>query len=159
MAATKRLIKEYNDIIRCKECIDNRISIGLLEENNYSNWCATIMGSDDTPYAGGIFKLVINIPHSYPFKPPKVKFETPIFHPNINNAGEICIDILKHNWSPALTLDKLLLSIALLMAHPNPDDPLDSTAASLLKNNPEEYKKKVREMVLKYANGSGDKTK
>lgn len=157
MHASKRLIKEYKDIINSKECIENHISIGLTNENDYSNWKATIIGSDDTPYKGGIFQLDINIPTHYPFKPPKVKFVTRIFHPNVNSSGEICIDILKHNWSPALTLDKLLLSICLLMQNPNPDDPLDATAATLLKTQPEEYNKKVREMVMKYANGSADK--
>lgn len=157
MSVSKRLIKEYKDIINSKECIENRISIGLTKENDYSNWKATIIGSDDTPYKGGIFQLDISIPTHYPFKPPKVKFVTRIFHPNVNSAGEICIDILKHNWSPALTLDKLLLSICLLMQNPNPDDPLDPTAATLLKTSPEEYNKKVREMVMKHANGLFEK--
>lgn len=157
MSVSKRLRKEYIDITKSNECIENRISIGLEKENDYNNWKATIIGSDNTPYKDGIFKLSINIPTDYPFKPPKVKFITKIFHPNINNSGEICIDILKNNWSPALTLDKLLLSICLLMQNPNPDDPLDATAANLLKSNPEEYKRTVKQMVLKYANGSDEK--
>ena len=152
--ASKRIIKEYKDIIKNKECLENRISIGLLNDNDYNVWRATIIGSDDTPYKGGIFNLEIVIPVSYPFKAPKVKFLTKIYHPNINSAGEICIDILKHNWSPALTLDKLLLSICLLLQCPNPDDPLDASAATLLKTNPEEYNKKVKKMVMEYANGS-----
>lgn len=155
MSVSKRLIKEYKDIMNSKECMLNHISIGLTKENDYTNWKATIIGSDDTPYKGGLFELEISIPPNYPFKPPKVRFATRIYHPNVNSSGEICIDILKDNWSPALTLDKLLLSICLLMQNPNPDDPLDPTAANLLKTNPTDYKKKVREMVLKYANGPG----
>ena len=151
---SKRLVKEYKDVMQNKHCIENRISIGLKNDNDYTVWRATIIGADNTPYKGGIFNLEIVIPQNYPFKPPKVRFLTRIFHPNINSSGDICIDILKHNWSPALTLDKLLLSICLLLACPNPDDPLDPTAASLLKTNPEEYNQKVKEMVIKHANGS-----
>lgn len=151
--SNKRLMKEYKDILTSEDCMQNRISIGLVKDNDFTNWKATIIGADDTPYKGGIFNLHIEITPQYPFKPPKVKFTTKIYHPNINSSGDICIDILKHNWSPALTLDKVLLSIQMLLQHPNPDDPLDATAASLYKNNRSEYDKKVRDYVLKYANG------
>lgn len=151
--SNKRLMKEYKDILTNKDFIENRISIGLVKDNDYTNWKATIIGSDDTPYKGGIFNLEIQITSQYPFKPPKVRFLTKIYHPNINSSGDICLDILKHNWSPALTLDKVLLSIQMLLQCPNPDDPLDPTAASLYKSNRSEYDKKVREYVMKYANG------
>jgi len=153
--SNKRLIKEYKDIINSKDLIENRISIGLVKENDYTNWKATIIGADDTPYKGGIFNLEIQITPQYPFKPPKVKFLTKIYHPNINDSGDICLDILKHNWSPALTLDKVLLSIQTLLQCPNPDDPLNPTAASLLKNDNKKYNDTVKSYVLKYANGIG----
>ena len=88
------------------------------------HWQATIMGPDDSPYAGGVFFLDIHFPADYPFKPPKVHFTTRIYHCNINSNGGICLDILKDQWSPALTISKVLLSICSLLTDPNPDDPL-----------------------------------
>ena len=82
------------------------------------------MGPADSPFAGGVFKLSINFPTDYPFKPPKVNFETKIYHPNVNSAGVICLDILKDQWSPALTISKVLLSILSLLTDANPKDPL-----------------------------------
>ncbi|KAI3837108.1 hypothetical protein MKX03_031054 [Papaver bracteatum] len=84
----------------------------------------TIMGPTDSPYAGGVFLISIDISKDYPFKPPKVAFKTQVFHPNINSSGSICLDILKEQWSPALTVNKVMLSICSLLTDLNPDDPL-----------------------------------
>ncbi|CAN1158462.1 Ubiquitin-conjugating enzyme E2 28 [Linum perenne] len=70
------------------------------------HWQATIMGPPDSPYSGGVFLVTIHFPPDYPFKPPKVAFRTKVFHPNINSNGSICLDILKEQWSPALTISK-----------------------------------------------------
>lgn len=71
------------------------------------HWQATIMGPDDSPYSGGVYFLDIHFPADYPFKPPKVSFTTRIYHCNINSNGGICLDILKEQWSPALTISKV----------------------------------------------------
>nr|GEY33963.1 ubiquitin-conjugating enzyme E2 28 [Tanacetum cinerariifolium] len=94
------------------------------------HWQATIMGPSDSPYSGGVFLVSIHFPPDYPFKPPKVAFRTKVFHPNINSNGSICLDILKEQWSPALTISKVLLSICSLLTDPNPDDPLGCRATS-----------------------------
>ena len=70
------------------------------------HWQATIMGPPESPYQGGVFFLTIHFPTDYPFKPPKVAFTTRIYHPNINSNGSICLDILRSQWSPALTISK-----------------------------------------------------
>ncbi|KAK4386862.1 Ubiquitin-conjugating enzyme E2 5A [Sesamum angolense] len=88
------------------------------------HWQATIMGPSDSPFSGGVFLVTIHFPPDYPFKPPKVSFKTKVYHPNINSNGSICLDILKDQWSPALTVSKVLLSICSLLTDPNPDDPL-----------------------------------
>ena len=116
------------------------------------NWKATIMGPADSPFHGGIFHLDIHFPTDYPFKPPKINFTTKIYHPNISSTGGICLDILKQQWSPALTINKVLLSICSLLTDPNPDDTLVPEAANLFKNNKKKYENKAREWTLTYAN-------
>ena len=83
-------------------------SAGPVGDDLY-HWQASIMGPPDSPYAGGVFFLSIHFPTDYPFKPPKISFTTKIYHPNINANGNICLDILKDQWSPALTISKVLL--------------------------------------------------
>jgi len=115
------------------------------------HWQATIMGPDESPYAGGVFFLDIHFPADYPFKPPKVHFTTRIYHCNINSNGGICLDILKDQWSPALTISKVLLSICSLLTDPNPDDPLVPDIAQLLKTDRARHDSTAREWTSKYA--------
>jgi ubiquitin-conjugating enzyme E2 D/E len=119
--------------------------------NDLFNWEATIIGPTETPYEGGIFKLKILFPADYPFKPPKITFETRIYHPNINANGGICLDILKDQWSPALNITKVLLSICSLLDEPNPDDPLMPEIAQLFKSNRAEFNRIAREHTIQYA--------
>ncbi len=147
MSTLRRIQKELEDIT--KEPPAN-CSAGHLEENMYE-WQATIMGPDNSPYRGGIFYLRILFPTDYPFKPPRVYFITKIFHPNVNSQGAICLDILKENWSPALTVSKLLLSICSLMDDPNPDDPLMIEIADLYIKNREEYNIRAADWTQIYA--------
>eukprot|EP00047_Mylnosiga_fluctuans_P002415 m.224404 g.224404 ORF g.224404 m.224404 type:complete len:182 (+) comp11089_c0_seq1:13-558(+) len=92
--------------------------------DNLNEWVATIMGPPTSVYKGGVFFLDIVFPPEYPFKPPKITFRTRIYHCNINSQGSICLDILKDQWSPALTISKVLLSICSLLCDCNPKDPL-----------------------------------
>ncbi len=103
------------------------------EKNDPFKWYALLKGPDETPYEGGTFKLQIFIPDDYPYQPPKVEFMTPIYHPNIattsmkTTGATICLDILdpkKYMWHPSMTIQRVMLGIACLMADPNPGDPL-----------------------------------
>ena len=143
----KRINRELNDMIRDPPA---NCSAGPVGENLY-HWQSTIMGPIDSPYEGGVYFLDIHFPADYPFKPPKISFTTKIYHPNINKEGGICLDILKTNWSPALTLGKILLSICSLLTDPNPDDPLMPKIAHLYKTNIEEYKCRAALWTRKYA--------
>ena len=105
-------------------------SAGPIEDDIYK-WQATIIGPEGSPYQGGIFTLSVDFPTDYPFKSPRIAFITPIYHCNINDRGNICLDILKDQWSPALTISKVLLSICSLMNDCNPNDPLVLSIAEL----------------------------
>ncbi|KAJ6859553.1 ubiquitin-conjugating enzyme E2-17 kDa isoform X2 [Populus alba x Populus x berolinensis] len=100
--ASKRILKELKDL---QKDPPTSCSAGPVAEDMF-HWQATIMGPADSPYAGGVFLVSIHFPPDYPFKPPKVAFRTKVFHPNINSNGSICLDILKEQWSPALTISK-----------------------------------------------------
>jgi ubiquitin-conjugating enzyme E2 D/E len=117
------------------------------------NWEATIIGPKGSPFEGGVFHLTIKFPNNYPFKPPDVKFSTMVYHPNINKRGDICLDILKDQWSPALSISKVLLSICSLLTDPNPNDPLEPEVARVYKDNKLQYEITARKWTEQYAQG------
>nr|AEE62191.1 unknown [Dendroctonus ponderosae] len=127
-------------------------SAGPVNPCEMDKWVAIITGPPDSPYQGGIFELEILFPPDYPFKPPKITFKTKIFHCNIYEK-HLCLDILKNQWSPALTIDKVLLSIIALLQDPNPKDPLNREAAKLFESSYKDYENKAKEWVRLYASG------
>jgi len=145
--AQKRIKKELLDLGRDPP---TNCSAGPVGDDLFV-WQATILGPTDSPYAQGVFFLTITFPTDYPFKPPKVAFTTRIYHPNINSNGSICLDILRAQWSPALTISKVLLSICSLLTDPNPDDPLVPEIARIYKTDKEKYTKLAKEWTSKYA--------
>ena len=146
--ALKRIQKELIDLGRDPPV---NCSAGPTNEQDQFHWQATIMGPDDSPYTGGVFFLNIHFPPDYPFKPPKVTFTTKVYHMNINSNGSICLDILKDQWSPALTISKVLLSISSLLTDPNPDDPLVPEIANIFKSNKPQHDQTAREWTQRYA--------
>ncbi|CAL5327474.1 unnamed protein product [Camellia sinensis] len=99
--------------------------------DNLTHLAGTIPGPLATPYEGGTFNIDIILPDGYPFEPPRMQFATKVWrHPNISSqSGAICLDILKDQWSPALTLKTALLSVQALLSAPEPDDPQDAVVA------------------------------
>lgn len=131
---------------------EDQITVKLPDSDNKLHWKGTIMGPADTPYAGGQFMIDIQLPNDYPFVPPKMKFDTKIWHPNISSeSGAICLDILKNEWSPALTIRTALISLQALMSAPEPDDPQDAVVAKMYKEKHEEFKATAKFWTETYA--------
>lgn len=148
MAALRRIQRELADI---QKDTPEGCSAGPRDDNDLFIWEATIVGPTGTPYEGGLFKLLIQFPQNYPFSPPHIAFQTKVYHPNISPAGAICIDILKQNWSPALTIGKVLLSLSSLLCDPNPRDPLVPAIAKQYETNRLEFELTAREWTHLYA--------
>lgn len=128
----------------------------MPDESNLLHWKAVISGPVGTPYEGGQFRIDILLPSDYPFVPPKMKYDTKIWHPNISSeSGAICLDILKNEWSPALTIRTALISLQALMSAPEPDDPQDAVVASQYKKNLTEFNSTAKYWTETYASNRG----
>lgn len=92
-------------------------------DGNLLSWTATIVGPTETPYAGLNLKLSFTFPPTYPYAPPTVLFKTPIYHPNIDFSGRICLDILKDKWSAVYNVQSVLVSLQSLLGEPNKSVP------------------------------------
>ena len=128
-------------------CFANAIS-----SDDITTWNITLCGPENTPYNGGLFKMKMIFTNEFPFKPPKITFETKILHCNVSEKGEICIDILKDSsWNPTKKVSEVLISIINLLKHPNLSEPINHEIAELYLNKKDVYDKTVREYVKRYA--------
>ncbi|CAM9484216.1 unnamed protein product [Chrysoparadoxa australica] len=128
---------------------------GWPVDDDLTHLQAQLQGPDDTPYEGGIFLLDLVVPERYPFEPPKVRFLTPIYHPNIDTGGRICLDTLKMqpagSWTPSINIPTLLTTIRVLVAQPNGDDGLMPDITSLFLSNREHFDIAARKHTAKHA--------
>lgn len=148
MGTIRRIQNEHKEMMTSPP---SNCSAGPINDENIYEWRATIIGPEDTPYYGGIFDLKITFPPEYPFKTPKIYFTTKIYHCNINSNGSICLDILKDQWSPALTISKVLLSICSMLSDANPKDPLMIDIAELYVKNRALHDENARNWTRLYA--------
>lgn len=151
--AVRRIIKELKMIGDSSQTdhINQMYTVGPSDPDNFMHWEGYIYGPKDTPYYTGIFKITIDFPEQYPFSIPIIKFQTKIFHPNISTDGLICCSVLKDDYSPALSISKILLSIISLLNDPNPDDPLNTEAGTIFKNDKYRYMAIAQAWTQEYA--------
>lgn len=153
--ALRRIKKESDDIQKliADELSKNGYAMYTAEPlgDDLYKWTGNLNGPKESPYEKGVFFLDIQFPAEYPFKPPKVKFETKIYHPNIKSDGSICIPILKESWSPSITLYKVLGNIFELLSSPDLSTPLEPEVAEIYNNNRGQFNKIAIEWTKKYA--------
>lgn len=151
--AVQRIKRELKEVLNSDEVARCSIHVELVGDS-FSELKGEIAGPPDTPYEGARFQLEIKIPETYPFNPPKVRFVTRIWHPNVSSVtGAICLDILKHQWAAAMTLRTVLLSLQALLASPEPDDPQDAVVAKQCKEKPQLFQLTAQHWAHAYAGG------
>ena len=125
--------------------LPDHAEVDFPDENDISNFNVTVdLSKEDCIWEGGIYKFSINIPKQYPHKPPKVRCETQIYHPNINMDGAVCLNILRDDWKPILTVNAVILGLIFLFIEPNPEDPLNHDASELMRNDLSAFESEVR---------------
>lgn len=150
-ATLRRLMNESTQIDKQKKEDSGMFEIRRVGEDMY-HWEATLYGPKDSLYQGYQFEVDIQLPANYPTSPMTVKFSTKIQHANVNNNGDICLDILKNQWVSTLNIRTVLISLISLLSDPNLDDPLNSELAELYRTNTKEYEKRIRDACKKFAN-------
>lgn len=145
--ALKRIKNDLNEMMMNPM---HYYSAGPIEDDLFK-WQAVIFGPENSVYHGGIFKLLLQFPDCYPFLPPKIRFITPIYHPNIDTNGSIFLDILGKNWKPGTSILRIFSSIYSLLCKPNPKIPLNSQCAEEYQNNRELFDKNARHWTRLYA--------
>lgn len=152
--ATKRLMKEYTTIQKeLKHSAEYANIVSLEPTGDLFTWRGVIQGPQNSPFQSGQWSIKVEVPQNYPLAPPKMTFENKVCHPNVNFAtGEICLDILQSQWTPAWTLLSTMTAILLLLQDPEPNSPLNIDVSNLLKNGDvKAYNGLIRYYTHKYA--------
>jgi len=87
----------------------------MVKPNNPRYFDVVLAGPVGGPFEGGNFRLEMFLPEGYPMTPPKIRFLTRVYHPNIDQLGRICLDVLKDKWSPALQMRCVVVVVVVLL--------------------------------------------
>ena len=147
MAATRRLQKELQDIRKAGLKSFRDI---IVDESNILQWTGLLV-PDCAPYSKGAFKIEIIFPTEYPFKPPKLCFKTKIYHPNVDEKGQVCLPIVSvENWKPATKTDQVINALVSLINEPEPDHPLRGDLAEEYSKDRKKFMKNAEEFTKKH---------
>ncbi|KAJ2742749.1 hypothetical protein GGI20_004252 [Coemansia sp. BCRC 34301] len=154
--ASIKLSKELRELMKNP---NPSFSVGLVDQNLFK-WNITMFGPEGTPYDEGIFQAVMTFPDNYPFAPPTLVFKSKFWHPNVYLDGRVCISILHdagddphqyedagERWSPAQSVESILLSVISMLSSPNADSPANVEAAVQMRGNLPAFRKKVRQFM------------
>ncbi|QLQ82321.1 hypothetical protein HG537_0H00820 [Torulaspora globosa] len=153
MSRAKRIMKEMQAV---KDDPAAKINLEFVSESDIHHLKGSFLGPPGTPYEGGTFIVDIEVPMEYPFKPPKMKFDTKVYHPNVSSVtGAICLDILKNAWSPVITLKSALISLQALLQSPEPTDPQDAEVAQHYLRDKESFNRTAALWTKLYGSANG----
>jgi len=148
MAATRRLQKELQDLRTAGLKAFREIQV---DDSNILLWQGLLV-PDNAPFNKGAFKIEIQFPAEYPFKPPKMVFKTKIYHPNVDEKGQICLPIVSvENWKPATKTDQVIQALVNLVNEPEPDHPLRGDLAEEYTRDRKKFFKNAEEFTKKHA--------
>ncbi|ESN92148.1 hypothetical protein HELRODRAFT_186164 [Helobdella robusta] len=148
MAASRRLTKELQDIRNLNLKVFRDIHV---DESNILVWSGLVV-PENVPYNKGAFRVRIDFPAEYPFKPPKITFQTKIYHPNIDEKGQVCLPIISsENWKPATRTDQVIQALTALVNEPEPEHPLRADLAEEYTKDKKKFLKNAEEHTKKYA--------
>ncbi|CDO93381.1 unnamed protein product [Kluyveromyces dobzhanskii CBS 2104] len=154
MLRSKRILKEIQAV---KEDPEAQIELKFVNESDIHHMKGSFLGPSGTPYEGGKFIVDINIPVEYPYKPPQMKFDTKVYHPNVSSVtGAICLDILKNAWTPVITLKSALISLQALLQSPEPSNPQDAQVANHFISDKKSFDETAALWTRTYASVTGD---
>jgi len=137
------LIRMQKDMSELK--VDKEITLTFYNgEDDLMNFKVNIKVTEGV-YKGGAFVFDVKVANSYPHDAPKVLCETTIFHPNIDMEGHVCLNILREDWKPVLTMQSVILGLQFLLLEPNADDPLNKEAANMMADNRPRFERVVRD--------------
>eukprot|EP00500_Bicosoecida_sp_ms1_P001519 CAMPEP_0203806420 /NCGR_PEP_ID=MMETSP0115-20131106/454_1 /ASSEMBLY_ACC=CAM_ASM_000227 /TAXON_ID=33651 /ORGANISM="Bicosoecid sp, Strain ms1" /LENGTH=173 /DNA_ID=CAMNT_0050715077 /DNA_START=54 /DNA_END=575 /DNA_ORIENTATION=- len=168
--ALRRLNKEKKKIDKDSET-DGWYQVAYADEDGRENkfkWMVTIMGPEEyavnpsadgkeddgprpSPYRDGMFMVAVDFPNTYPTAPPKIKFETPVYHPNIKSTGEVCSDFLSKGWRPNLGVKYVIDCLRTLLAEPNGTEPLEPEIGRQYNESIDAFDKQARENTERFA--------
>ena len=109
------------------------------------------LSKEDSFWRGGKYKFTVTVDSEYPHKPPKVHCDTPVYHPNIDTEGNVCLNILRADWSSVLGVTPVILGLLFLFIDPNPNDPLNKDAAKVQRENMNQFKENIRRSLMGYS--------
>jgi len=148
MAATRRLQKELQDIRKANMKCFRDIRV---DDTNILSWQGLIV-PESAPYSKGAFRIEINFPAEYPFKPPKILFRTKIYHPNIDEKGQVCLPIISvENWKPATKTDQVIQALVALVNEPEPEHPLRTDLAEEYSRDRKRFFKNAEDHTKKFS--------
>jgi ubiquitin-conjugating enzyme E2 M len=140
-AAQLRITKDIHELTLPKTC-----SMEFADPDDLLNFKLVIC-PDEGFYKGGRFVFSFKVSANYPHEPPKVKCETMVYHPNIDLEGNVCLNILREDWKPVLTINSIIYGLQYLFLEPNPEDPLNKEAAEVLQNNRRLFEQNVKKAM------------